>query len=915
MKNLFLKRLIALGFLLTSATSFAQTNVFDDVIAASPAHTHLTAALEATGLDDAIRNDEAEFTVFAPDDNAIEALAEALDLSTAELLELEELPDLILYHVLGSTVLSGDIINGDIVTPLNAANTLKLTATSGGSIFVNQAQVNGADLTADNGVVHSVDGFLLPSETVADVAIDNGFGSLVAAVVTAELLPALTNPFADFTVFAPSDAAFDDLAAALGTDISGLLADPGLADILLYHVLDGAVMSSMINNGDIVTPLNDANTIKLTATSGGSIFANQAEVFLADVGADNGIVHAVNAVILPSETVADVAIDNGFGSLVAAVVTAELLPALTNPFADFTVFAPSDAAFDDLAAALGTDISGLLADPGLADILLYHVLDGAVMSSMINNGDIVTPLNDVNTIKLTKIFGDIFVNQAQVELQNVLADNGVVHAIDAVILPSETVADVAIDNEFNALTAAVIKARLLPALTDPFADYTVFAPSDEAFLALANALGTNVQGILNDPDLVNILLYHVLDGSVMSTMINNGDIVTPLNDANTLKLTATAGGDIFVNQSQVFLADVGAENGVVHAIDGVLLSAETVADVAIDNGFTALTAAIVTAELLPALVDPFSRYTVFAPTDDAFIALAEALDTDIEGLLALPNLADILLYHVVGEELFSTELVEGPLTMLNGQNTFIDLSAGVQINNATVVGADNPSDNGVLHIINEVIDFNFFICEPGIFQTPTDFEVVQSQFDEELSFQWTPVPGSVACQVRVRGSIQGTIENILVQAGEDGNPPSQILLSQSDFSSNEIYQAAVRCACSIDPIIASDFSQRVFFVAFGGAGINVEEGTLVAEGDFSMSVFPNPSSAGYINVNISNSAGVHSEGLIEVFDITGRIVNTERVIVEAQQQLQIETSNMPAGMYSISYTTNQTRITERFMVK
>ena len=82
-----------------------------------------------------------------------------------------------------------------------------------------------------------------------------------------------------------------------------------------------------------------------------------------------------------------------------------------------------------------------------------------------------------------------------------------------------------------------------------------------------------------------------------------------------------------------------------------------------------------------------------------------------------------------------------------------------------------------------------------------------------------------------------------------------------------------------------------------------------------MSVFPNPSSVGYINVNISNSAGVHSEGLIEVFDITGRIVNTERVNVEAQQQLQIETSNMPAGMYSISYTTNQTRITERFMVK
>ncbi|MCZ4410799.1 fasciclin domain-containing protein, partial [Cryomorphaceae bacterium 1068] len=148
---------------------------------------------------------------------------------------------------------------------------------------INQAVVELADVGADNGIVHAIDAVLLSSETVADVAIDNGFTSLTAAVVTAELLPALTDPFADFTVFAPSDAAFDDLAAALGTDIDGLLADPELANILLYHVLDGSVMSSMINNGDIVTPLNDANTLKLTATSGGDIFINQAVVELADV--------------------------------------------------------------------------------------------------------------------------------------------------------------------------------------------------------------------------------------------------------------------------------------------------------------------------------------------------------------------------------------------------------------------------------------------------------------------------------------------------------------------------------------------------------------------------------------------------------------------------------------------------------
>jgi len=336
------KFLMSAGILLFGLSTQAQTNVFDDVISTSPDHTSLTAALEAAGLDDDLQDPNAEFTVFAPDDDAFSNLAAALGVTVGDLLALDNLSDILLYHVLGAEVPSSAIVNGDIVTPLNDANTIKLTATGDGDVFVNQAQVNAADLPTDNGVVHSLDAVILSDETVVDVAIDNGFTALTAAVVTAELLPALTDPFAEYTVFAPSDDAFNNLAAALGTDLEGILANPELGNILTYHVLGQEVMSSMINNGDIVTPLNDANTIKLTATGDGDVFANQAQVELADVGADNGVVHAIDAVILSSETVVDVAIDNGFTSLTAAVVTAELLPALTDPFATFTVFAPSD---------------------------------------------------------------------------------------------------------------------------------------------------------------------------------------------------------------------------------------------------------------------------------------------------------------------------------------------------------------------------------------------------------------------------------------------------------------------------------------------------------------------------------------------------------------------------------------------
>jgi len=428
LKALALSVLMSLGSLIVNG----QTNVYDNVIATSPNHTSLVAAINAAGLQSALQNPAATLTVFAPTNDAFNDLAAALGTDIPTLLTSPDLSNILLYHVLGITAESGDISNGDIVAPLNTANTIKITKTSGGMVYANQAMVNAADLLADNGVVHSINAVILPVETVADVAIDNGFSSLVTAVITAELLPALTNPFAELTVFAPSNDAFDDAAAALGTTVAGLLALPNLSDILLYHVLGVIAESGDINNGDIVTPLNNANTIKITKTGSGMVYANQAMVTLADVEADNGVVHVIDAVILPVETVADIAIDNGFTTLVTAVITAELLPALTDPFAELTVFAPTNDAFNDLATALGTDLNGILALPNLTDVLLYHVIGSTVLSTDLVNGPVAT-LNGTNvTVDLSM---GVMINTSNVTTPDITAANGVVHVIDKVLLP------------------------------------------------------------------------------------------------------------------------------------------------------------------------------------------------------------------------------------------------------------------------------------------------------------------------------------------------------------------------------------------------------------------------------------------------------------------------------------------------
>jgi len=279
-----------------SMNAMLQTNVFDDVIAPSQNHTYLETALVQQGLDVALQNNTATLTVFAPTDAAFNNLAAALGTTISGLLALPNLTDILTYHVLGMEVPSSAVTNGLIAQPLSTTNTLKLTLTGSGSVFVNQAQVTTPDLTAGNGTVHVLDAVLLPKETVVDIAIDNNFTSLTAAVITAELLPALTDPLAELTVFAPTDQAFGNLATALGTDLNGVLAHPQLVDILLYHVVSGTVLSGDLTNGNVPTLNGQSVTVDLSS----GVVINSSNVTTTDLTTDNGVVHVIDAVLVPS---------------------------------------------------------------------------------------------------------------------------------------------------------------------------------------------------------------------------------------------------------------------------------------------------------------------------------------------------------------------------------------------------------------------------------------------------------------------------------------------------------------------------------------------------------------------------------------------------------------------------------------
>ena len=273
----------------------------------------------------------------------------------------------------------------------------------------------------------------LPATVVDIIVNSDAHTTLEAAVVAAGLVETLQGE-GPFTVFAPTDAAFAALPA--GT-VEALLADiPALTNILTYHVVGAKAMSSDLSDGQkIVTVQGQEVTVTINEDG---VFINNAKVTVADLEAANGVVHVIDAVLIPATlpaTVVDIIVNSdAHNTLEAAVIAAGLVETLQGE-GPFTVFAPTDAAFAALPA--GT-VEALLADiPALTNILTYHVVGAKAMSSNLSDAQkIVTVQGQEVTVTINE--DGVFINNAKVTVADLEAENGVVHVIDAVLIPTTT---------------------------------------------------------------------------------------------------------------------------------------------------------------------------------------------------------------------------------------------------------------------------------------------------------------------------------------------------------------------------------------------------------------------------------------------------------------------------------------------
>jgi len=584
---------------------------------------------------------------------------------------------------------------------------------------------------------------LLTSYAVAndilDIAINpenNGlFETLVVALDTAGIASTFDNPHfceyswaqswswcKEYTVFAPTNDAFDKLPQGAIDRLFNEEFLPHLIDLLLYHVIDGEIFSSDITDGAVVETMNGetilANVNNATITINGS-----SKVIVPDVDASNGVVHVVDNVLLPRSAAKNIveaaATEADFSTFVSLLRTEEydLGELVSSPENILTVFAPTNGALQELIDG-GFDTSNPTA---VADLLKYHIIQGTILTSdELHQGDIPTVQGSSISVDIVGNFWsgyEVELNGGvRITKENILASNGIIHAIDTVLRPAGDVVSIASSNsEFSDLVAAIAKAELVNILQGD-GPFTVFAPTNEAFLKAGIDVSTATK-----EELTPILLYHVLGGSkVLSGDLTSTVIQTnPVNPTN-LIVDISEGWfrkDIILNDDvNVINVDIEASNGVIHVIDDVLIPPDDIVDTAAKNNAFSTLVALLSAQGidLATTLTGDGPFTLFAPTNAAFDRLGDVdLSTD--------QLKNVLLYHVSPgnyrlldivsknefDTAFESEGIMQTIEVIITKFWWWIVSVGVKgdLNNveSNIIAGDILAANGLIHAIDEVL--------------------------------------------------------------------------------------------------------------------------------------------------------------------------------------------------------------------
>ena len=405
----------------------AQLTVLE-LLAAAPSNSHFNDIVSNDDLN-ALLDSETDLTVLVPNNDAIDAYAAAMGMTTADFIASESAVNMALYHIVPNEAIMFSALSGDSVV----TTALGMPISFQEDEVVNATDVSAADLEASNGVLHLLDEVVAVSDGIyqwLDASTQHNY------LTTALNFLGLDGAFSAIgagTIFAPTDGAILEYADANDLSIIDIVYNPDFLDALLVHSVGSAALTS----GDLLAAGNvtaDSGDELFITSSEGAVYVNAAEVTNADNLTQNGIVHVVNEIIMPTNFLSDAIADAGLTLLDTLLTLTGIIDELSVP-ANYTVFAPTDSAIMEFLESEELTLDELLLDvDGLTEGLLLHVVDDLLASTDLQDGDqLMTLAGDAVLVEVAE--GSVMVGGAAVVQADIPADNGILHLMGAVLTP------------------------------------------------------------------------------------------------------------------------------------------------------------------------------------------------------------------------------------------------------------------------------------------------------------------------------------------------------------------------------------------------------------------------------------------------------------------------------------------------
>ncbi|XP_056140364.1 periostin-like isoform X2 [Lampris incognitus] len=497
-----------------------------------------------------------------------------------------------------------------------------------------------------------------------------------------------------FTMFAPSNEAWKQLdptvRAALVSNVN-----IELYNALHHHMLNRRLLTKDLKNDMEVTSMYNGLGLHINHYSNGIVTVNCARIIHANQVATNGVVHVIDRVISTvGNTIRDVLeVDDDLSTFSAVASASGVMARLSMP-GRYTLFVPTNAAFEKLGSGY---LERIMQDKAVIQALAnYHLLNSVQCSEAIMAGSVYETAEG-STIEIGCDGDSLTVNGIKMVLKkDIVTTNGVIHLIDQVLVPNKAKEVLELVGESQSTFSDMVSELGLSALLGPQTEYTLLAPLNTAFTDKV---------MLTDQSLLRVILEnHILKLKVTLGELYNGQLLETL--AGKLLRVFIYRTAVCIENACMVRGSKEGSNGMLHLMKSLIKPAQSsIYEILIADGRFKIFLSLMESAGLTDLLKQEGSYTVFAPTDDAFVDLNEEdfalLTSDVNAL------RNILLYHF-SNGIFINDGLEGGVTNLlktiQGHNLqVLSVNNSIHVNSVDVPRNDLMATNGVVHVVKNIL--------------------------------------------------------------------------------------------------------------------------------------------------------------------------------------------------------------------